>query len=361
MDKNLSLTVYDEQGKGNSLSLTYENKAIAVCDTTPGENRPCNLQDRGEIAEMSDAVISDDDDITFLGLVREYYPNIVRFFLSGQGSLKYTMNSINYPQIFSYLTDLWSSRELKSKISKAFGPYSLSMEDCTLKRLTTEQNQELSLINTNLKEMIDAPSLQLQEFVRDGIIMLAAFAESREDNTGGHVFRIRELTRDICEGLGLSTNETDDICFSSMMHDVGKIQLPDMLLLKPGPLNKEEEMEMQRHCAIGEKMLGDKPVYRTAREIARSHHEHWDGTGYPDMLKGASIPLSARITAIADAFDALTHERCYKKTWPAMMALHEMKPLSGRQFDPEIIDVFFKIQSGEIKTRHQAEIYTEEL
>jgi response regulator RpfG family c-di-GMP phosphodiesterase len=353
MDKDMSLMVYDEHN--TSLSLAPESGNRGICAVNP-EKAGCELpQIRGQkdilpVQEM----ISEDEDITFLGLVREYYPDIVRIFLSGQGSLKNTMEHINYPEIFSYLTHMWSSRELNGTISKAFAPYRLSIEDCMLQRMTSEQTEELSIIHTNLKKMLNAPSLQLQEFVRDGIIMLATFAEAREDNTGGHIFRIRELTRDICEGLELPPEKIEDISFSSMMHDVGKIQISDLILLKAGPLTDEEKRIMQGHCEIGERMLGGKSVYRTAREITRSHHERWDGEGYPDGLKNDSIPLAARITAIADAFDALTHERCYKKTWPAGMAVREMKALSGRQFDPDILDIFLKIQSGEINKGYMA-------
>lgn len=360
MDNNMSLMVCE--GHCTSLSPVYENDNRVACPMKhekAGSELP-RATDQGEPLPRK-GMTQEDDDISFLGLVREYYPDIVRAFLSGQGSLKNTMDHINYPEVFSYLTRLWSSNELKGTISKAFGPYRLSMEEGILQRLTTEQTEELSLINENLKKMINAPSMQLQEFVRDGVIMLATFAEAREDSTGGHIFRIRELVGDMCEGLGLTREETEDISFSSMMHDVGKIQISEVVLLKPGPLDDDERRIMQCHCEIGERMLNEKTVYRTAREIARSHHECWNGTGYPDGLKGEDIPLAARITAIADAFDALTHERSYKKTWPAGMAVREMKALSGRQFDPEVMDVFCKIQSGEINKGYMAREMCEDL
>jgi response regulator RpfG family c-di-GMP phosphodiesterase len=341
MEKSLSLMVYDEQNGCSSLSPECGNENCGVsysCSEAPDK-----------CAATTGRMISDIDDITFLGIIREYYPDIVRTFLTGYDAPKNPKDSDFYPRIFGYLNNLWKSRELEGTILKAFGPFKVSMEDCTLQKFSPEQNQELSLLNSNLKSLINQPNLQLQEFVRDGIVLLAAFAEDREDNSGGHVFRIGQLTREICERLGLSSAEIDDISFSSMLHDVGKIQIPGDILLKPGPLSDKERKIMQSHCVIGEEMMGAKPVYRTAREIARSHHERWDGNGYPDRLRGESIPLNARIVAITDSFDALTHERCYKKTWPARMALHEMKALSGKQFDPEILDVFLKIQPGIMK------------
>ena len=102
---------------------------------------------------------------------------------------------------------------------------------------------------------------------------------------------------------------------------------------------------MQTHTVAGEKILGDKPFYQTAREIARSHHERWDGTGYPDGLHGETIPLPARIVTVADVYDALTHERSYKPAWPKDKAIAEMKSLSGKVFDPKILEVFLRINA----------------
>jgi putative two-component system response regulator len=135
------------------------------------------------------------------------------------------------------------------------------------------------------------------------------------------------------------------IGFFSMMHDIGKIHIPDSILKKEGPLNPEQWEIMKSHCTAGEKILGKKHFYRLAREIARSHHERWDGSGYPDGLKGDSIPLSARVVTVADVFDALTHVRPYKQAWPEERAMDEMKRLSGKVFDPAIMGIFLRAQS----------------
>ena len=173
--------------------------------------------------------------------------------------------------------------------------------------------------------------------------MLAMAAEAKDDDTGEHVYRIRDLTRKICTGIGMSGEESEQISFFSIMHDVGKIHIPDSILRKPGRLTGEEWAVMKTHAIAGEKILGTKPFYKTAREIARGHHEHWDGNGYPDGLKGKSIPLPARIVTVADIFDALTYKRPYKPAWPVEKAVAEMKMMSGKNFDPEILDVFLEI------------------
>ena len=155
------------------------------------------------------------------------------------------------------------------------------------------------------------------------------------------------ITGEICLGLRLSMEESDLISFSSVMHDVGKIHIPDSILNKPGSLSDDEWKIMKTHTTAGERILGSKPFYETARRIARSHHERWDGNGYPDGLKGDSIPLEARIVTVADVYDALTNERPYKKAWPVEDALAEMEDLSGKLFDPEILKVFLRKFSEE--------------
>jgi putative two-component system response regulator len=139
---------------------------------------------------------------------------------------------------------------------------------------------------------------------------------------------------------------SERIGFFSMMHDVGKIHVPDNILNKNGPLSEKQWQVMKEHTIAGEKILGNSPYYSIARQIARSHHEWLDGSGYPDGLKGVNIPLPARVVAVADVFDALTHERPYKKAWPTYEAIKELKRLAGRQFDTDLVSAFVEIVSN---------------
>ena len=247
---------------------------------------------------------------------------------------------MNKSQLIKSLED----KGFSGKIVRAFQHYNLVSENKRLQKLSKEQNKKLRHINDNLEALVRERTSQLEEAVREGIVMLGMAAEAKDDDTGEHVHRIQRLTRDICEGLGLSFEESEQIAFFSIMHDVGKIHIPDSILQKPGLLTSKERTVMQTHSIAGEKILGNKPFYETAREIARSHHERWDGNGYPDGLKGEAIPLAARIVAVADVFDALINERPYKKAWPIENAIEEMKILSGHSFDPEILEVFLQTQ-----------------
>ena len=287
---------------------------------------------------VSDLCMPGMDGVAFLAMTREIQPEAIRIMLTGQGSLDATIQAVNRAGIFAYMAKPWNSLELSACISSAFALYGQQMENRRLSALTERQNIELKQLNGHLEGRVKRRTAQLQSAVREGVIMLATAAEAKDDTTGGHVQRIAALCRRICEHLGLSTDQAESIGFFSMMHDVGKIHVPDSILRKNGPLDPEEWRLMQGHTVWGEKILGTSDFYRTAREIARSHHERWDGTGYPDGLVGTASPFSARIVAVADVFDALTHARPYKDPWPEQAALDHIRRLSGCHFDPHVVE-----------------------
>lgn len=184
-----------------------------------------------------------------------------------------------------------------------------------------------------------------QELFRSRIEMLerlAVTAELRDDSTGEHSYRVGKLAALIADEFGCD----DDTCFmielAARLHDIGKIGVPDAILLKPDKLNEAERQIMRTHTTVGAELLSKSniPHMQMAEEIARHHHEWWDGSGYPGNLSGSAIPLASRITALADVFDALTHKRPYKRAWPIDAALDEILKLKGAQFDPQLTDMF---------------------
>lgn len=175
---------------------------------------------------------------------------------------------------------------------------------------------------------------------------LACAAEYRDDATGVHNHRIGRYSEILARSLGVSKETLELIYHAAVLHDVGKIGVPDAVLLKPAALSPEERRTMERHAEIGGALLsgGSDPLVVMAHRIALSHHENWDGTGYPSRLKGEEIPLEGRIVAICDVFDALTSERPYKSPWPTDEALGEIRRLTGTKFDPKIAEAFFACQ-----------------
>lgn len=186
---------------------------------------------------------------------------------------------------------------------------------------------------------------QVRQSEREVIERLARAAEWRDDDTAQHVRRVSEISCLIAREAGLDDEQCRLIREASPMHDLGKIGVPDEVLRKPGKLTPQECALVKQHSNIGADILrgGTTPIVRMAEVIARWHHERWDGTGYPDGLKGEEIPLPARIVAIADVFDALTSRRPYKEARPMIKAVEAIRSLAGTHFDPRLVECFLSV------------------
>ena len=181
---------------------------------------------------------------------------------------------------------------------------------------------------------------RLRDASLEAIFMLSVAAEAKDDVTGSHIQRVQHFSKALASALGLSETEAEEIGYSSMMHDIGKMYVPDAILRKAGPLGRDEWDVMVQHPANGVVILRDKPFYVVAREIAGNHHERWDGKGYPGKKRGEEIPLSARIVKVADVFDALTSRRPYKEAWSEEAAVKELVAQRGTALDPRVVDTF---------------------
>lgn len=220
-------------------------------------------------------------------------------------------------------------------------------------------HEEVRLRVSNLLEMrqlqlrVDAHTGELEKQVRhrtaqlnnarlEVIQRLALAAEYRDDDTHQHAQRIGHTTALLAAGMGLTSEMIERICRAAPLHDIGKIAIPDAILLKPGKLTVQEREVIESHTLIGARILAGSQsrLLRVAAEIAVSHHERWDGDGYPHGLAGTAIPLVGRLVAVADVFDALAHRRPYKHPWPVAAAAAEISNQSGRQFDPTIVELF---------------------
>jgi putative two-component system response regulator len=219
--------------------------------------------------------------------------------------------------------------------------------------------KEVEKKTVSLKQALDdlqSASDKLRLYSMDTILRLSQAAEYRDTETGEHIQRIGYYIHAIGKALSLSAQEIETFQYASPMHDVGKIGIPDQILMKPGPLNESEWKIMKQHTIIGGKILSgsDSGILKTAEAIALTHHEKWNGCGYPYKLKGLDIPMAGRITAIADVFDALTSKRPYKKAFSVEKAFDIMAEERGKSFDPELIDAFFSIKKeiAEIRNTH---------
>ncbi|HVM31339.1 MAG TPA: HD domain-containing phosphohydrolase [Candidatus Limnocylindrales bacterium] len=194
-------------------------------------------------------------------------------------------------------------------------------------------------------------ALQVIEREREGMTALARGVAAKDGHTGDHVTRVQTLSEDLALAVGFSRSVAHEIGWSAMLHDVGKLHVPDAVLLKPGPLDEEEWLIIRQHSAWGAEILANGAGFELARRIARWHHENFDGSGYPDGLRGERIPLEARLVRIVDAFDAMTHRRPYHDPRTFDWAIEELKRCSGRHFDPELLGLFVDLAtSGRLET-----------
>ncbi|MBB5019003.1 putative two-component system response regulator [Chitinivorax tropicus] len=194
-----------------------------------------------------------------------------------------------------------------------------------------------------LAEEVHKATLEIKRGEQETILRLTRAAEFRDPETGAHIQRMALYSQLIARKLGWSAIEQELILASAPMHDVGKVGIPDQILLKPGRLDDQELEIMRKHAQYGHDILhgSQSPLLQMGAIIALTHHEKYDGSGYPNMLKGEDIPQVGRIVAVADVFDALMSERPYKKAWPLEQALDFLKAQRGQHFDPACLDAFF--------------------
>jgi response regulator RpfG family c-di-GMP phosphodiesterase len=214
----------------------------------------------------------------------------------------------------------------------------------TVARSLTFAKEELARHNRALEETIAERTEELRRTHLDIVRRLAQAAEWHDDTTGKHVSRMSKLAYRLALAVGMERERADMLLQASALHDIGKIGIPDRVLLKPGKLDAEEWELMKTHTTIGAQLLSgsNSDVVQMAEQIALTHHERWDGQGYPCGLSGEDIPLESRVCTIADVFDALVSERPYKEAWPVSEALDEIARMSGSAFEPALVSVFLR-------------------
>ncbi len=237
-----------------------------------------------------------------------------------------------------FLTKPFDSTEALLRIRNLLETRSLHLK---LEARVLERTRALELAHSELlnrAKEVEAAQLEVLE-------RLGACAEFRDDATGQHTYRVGQLATQVAQALGLPEFQIELIAKAAPLHDVGKIGISDAILLKPDRLDEHERTQVKRHTTIGADILrnGRSPLICMAQEIALSHHERFDGKGYPNGLAGKDIPISGRIVAIVDVYDALTHERPYKHAWSHEEAMLEIKRQAGTGFDPEVVNAFVQL------------------
>lgn len=197
----------------------------------------------------------------------------------------------------------------------------------------------------NVTKLIEAND-EIVNTQKELLYRMGEIGETRSKETGNHVKRVAEYSRLLAELVGLEPDQCNLIKLASPMHDIGKVAIPDYVLLKPGKLDEDEWTIMKTHAEIGYELLrhSDRPILQAAAIVAGQHHEKWNGKGYPNGLSGENIHIFGRITALADVYDALASDRVYKKAWPLEEVIALIKREKGEHFDPKLVDLFLKKQ-----------------
>lgn len=229
-----------------------------------------------------------------------------------------------------------------------FAGKKLGAEDYLVKPVT---RQELTTtIRSRLERSHQLLLAQLQQAYSSSLVMLANAIELRDQYTRGHVERVRDHAQILGRQMGLSASQIEQLHYGSILHDIGKIHIPESVLKKPGPLSEAEWADMRKHPLIGAEMVKDIPYLAPAIPVIRSHHERWDGTGYPDGLAGEDIPLVARIVTVADSLDAMSTSRPYQQALTPDQAYEEILRNSGTLYDPSVVRAFQR-SWGEIREK----------
>lgn len=231
----------------------------------------------------------------------------------------------------------------------------VDVHECTArsKNLLTMHQQHIALQNKShlLQNLVNAATAEIKSREKETLMRLARAGEHKDYDTAMHLQRMSLYSRALAERIGLSDEEVEIIELAAPLHDIGKIGIADSILLKKGALDDVELKQMRKHPLIGYEILQDSPskYLQKGCEIALAHHEKFDGSGYPYSLKGTDIPLSARIVAIADVFDALTSVRPYKEAWSIDKALEYVRNESGKHFDPDLVDAMLSMRELLVK------------
>jgi putative two-component system response regulator len=294
---------------------------------------------------LSDISMPEVDGFTFCSMLKKdpYTKDIPVIFISAMDSVSDLNKGFELGAV-DYISKPFDKAEVEVRLSTHVKLY-------TMQKDLEENNRQLSVVVARQME-----KLRLEQ--KNIMTAMARLVESKENATGNHYQNILYNSRILAQGMQLSPKFEDKISddfidtieSSAGLHDIGKIMLPDYVLLKNAPLNFEERRIMKTHAELGAKTLIDiydgvekNDFVEMAIDIAWYHHECWDGSGYPKGLKGEQIPLSARIVKVVDVFDALVNERRYKEPTPLEQSLQFMKDNAGREFDPDIINVFMRI------------------
>lgn len=318
-----------------------------------------NLETAREILqrEFIQVVVTDHqmpggDGVSLLEELRHNHPDKMRIMLTGYRDINIAVRAINDCEVFRLMTKPWNDQELRLTVRQALDTYAMHRELDRLNRVSERQRRRLEELNTELEAKVEeqtrevrAKHLELRTAYVETVRALAEAVDAKDSYTRGHSERVGIYSTRIARELGCSRKFIERIYLAGLLHDIGKIGVPDAVISKPGKLTREEEALMQRHPDIGARILEPVSFLRDVVPCVRHHHEWYDGSqrGYPDRLRGSEIPFPSRIILVADTVEAMTSDRPYRKALALDVAIEEIERFSGSQFDPEVAGAFLAL------------------
>lgn len=311
---------------------------------------------------ISDMRMPGMDGAEFLAKARERWPAVVRVLLTGYADMGSTVTAINEGQIYRYISKPWNDGEMLLMVRDVLQRIELERENAQLNELTRKQNDELKALNSSLEEKVeertkalrvaldktDLAHRELKQAYLTTVRVFSDLIESRSPILSGHGRRVADLARRIGRLVELGDAEQQDLMLAAMLHDLGKLGLPDGLLDKPfTQLQGNERSQVMRHPARGEALLMAIPPLKTAAKLIRHHHEHFDGSGFPDGLAGLAIPLPARILTVANDYDALQLGTVVGRSLTKPEAIAFISQNRGKRYDPQIADALDQAVAGD--------------
>ena len=342
------LLVDDEQNILSSLKRIFRPLPYTVLTAQRGAEALEILEKTEVDIIISDMRMPEMDGAQLLATVSSRWPETVRILLTGFADLSSTIKAVNEGHIYKYISKPWEENDLKLTVHNALETKFLQAERERLLKLTQRQNEELKDLNSNLERKVEERTEELRvahESLRksyfSSIKTFSNLIELSEGATSGHSKRVAELAQKVAQKLGLGKEQTQQIFFAALLHDIGKIGLPADLIMRPTKtLTPEEKRVLAKHPVLGEAVLmGFEPLHEAAKLI-RSHHEYFDGSGYPEGLAGGDIPLGARILAAVNDYDTLQHGGASAHRLTEAEAREHMLRYRGPLYDPKVIDAF---------------------
>jgi response regulator RpfG family c-di-GMP phosphodiesterase len=328
------LVVDDEAPILHALQRTFEAAGYQVTACADPAEALARLKEKPYQVLSADYMMPGMSGAEFLAQAKMLQPETIRILLTAAHDFSAAVDAINNGEIFRILAKPWNRSELLGTVRQAFDTYALREKNRQLTAIVQSQNAELAALNKGLEKLVEERTTNLL----DGMV---AVLDYRDTETQWHSRRVSRFTRRIAETLGVTdAHQLKTIEMGSLLHDIGKIGVRDAVLLKPGPLDNDEWIEMREHPRLGWALLQRIEFLRDASIIVLQHQERYDGRGYPAGLKGDQIVLGARLFAVADTYDAITSDRPYRKAQSHDAAIAEMQRVAGTQLDPTGVAAF---------------------